>query len=246
MSRMIIQEWFVFFFPLTSLFLLVASFLIPCLYYSRQSCSDERSGVIFEFQEQWSRRWQRAYKRTRKSNWMFSNICSQTSHGSDVPQNLSCLVLQWSVRLWRMEGSFRSSAPGQNQPSKGQGNLQEEGERFEEATLLIGGGRQCGPGWEKHRKQRARKHSPSRWKWQKRVFLARSEASGRPGGVISSNQNCLGCSSLSRKITFTRSAPSLELKSLGQCFPDVRLRICPRTKCGNFFTSFQKKSVYQK
>ena len=63
-----------------------------------------------------------------------------------------------------MEGSFRSSAPGQNQPRKGQGNLQEEGERFEEATLLIGGGRQRGPGWEKHRKQRARKHSPSRWK----------------------------------------------------------------------------------
>ena len=56
----------------------------------------------------------------------------------------------------------------------------------------------------------------------------------------------LGCNSLSRKIIFTRSATSLELKSLGQCFPDMRLRICPRTKCGNFFTSFQRKSVYQK
>ena len=50
-----------------------------------------------------------------------------------------------------MEGSFQSSAPGQNQPRKGQSGLREEGERFEEATLLIGGGRQHGPGWEKQK-----------------------------------------------------------------------------------------------
>lgn len=54
-----------------------------------------------------------------------------------------------------MEGSFRSSAPDQNQPRKGQGGLQEEGEGFEEATLLIGGERQHGSGLEKHVKQRA-------------------------------------------------------------------------------------------
>ena len=54
-----------------------------------------------------------------------------------------------------MEGSFRSSAPDQNQPRKDQGGLREEGERFEEATLLIGGERQHGSELEKHVKQRA-------------------------------------------------------------------------------------------
>ena len=228
--------------PWTFLFLLIASFLIPCLFYSRQSCSDRRSGVISEFQGQWSRRWERAYKRTRKSNWVF-----QTSHGSEVPQNLSCLVLQWSVRLWWMEGSFRSSAPDQNQPRKDQGGLREEGERFEEATLLIGGERQHGSGLEKHVKQRA-PETLSLWVTA-RDRKGPCQIRKLQGGLGHSSlliRIALGCSSLSRKITFTRSAPSLELKSLGQRFSDVRLRICPRTKCGNFFTSFQRKPVYQK
>lgn len=146
-----------------------------------------------------------------------------------------------------MKGSFQSSAPGQNQPRKGQSGLREEGERFEEATLLIGGGRQHGPGWEKHRKQRAPETlSESLEVTEKGLPCQIRKLQGGLGESFPLVRIALGCNSLSRKIIFTRSAPSLELKSLGQCFPDMRLRICPRTKCGNFFTSFQRKSVYQK
>ena len=127
------------------------------------------------------------------------------------------------------------------------GGLWEEGERFEEATCLVGGRRQHGPGWEKHIKQRV-PETVSLWVIgsDRKGPCQIKKLQGGLGESFPLIRIALGCNCLSRKITFTRSAPSLELRSLSQCFSDMRLRICPRTKCGNFITSFQRKSIYQK
>ena len=177
--------------PWTFLFLLVPSFLIPCLYYSRQSLSDQRSGLISEFQEQWRRRWQRAYKRTRKSNWvfyLFSNISWIWSSSESLL--LSSAVVCEAL----MDGGIFQVFSLRSKSAK------------ERPGWFVGGRREVWRGhfpcwrqkatWarvgETHKtKGTGNSVSLSHWKWQKRA-LPDQKASGRPGGVISSNQNCLG------------------------------------------------------
>lgn len=187
------QEWlyksgFFFSSPWTFLFLLIASFLIPCLFYSRQSCSDRRSGVISEFQGQWSRRWERAYKRTRKSNWVFSNISWIWSSSE------SLLLSSAMVCEALMDGGIFPVFSPRSKSAK------------ERPGWFAGGRRKVWRGHFTHWRRKAtwvragetcktkgtgNTVSLSHCTWQKRA-LPDQKASGRPGALISSNQNCLG------------------------------------------------------
>lgn len=77
-------------------------------------------------------------------------IHSHTSRESEVPKNRSCFVLRSCVRLWWMEGSFRSSACPRSKSAKERPVWLGEGRRgVEEAGFLVRGGRQLRPAWWK-------------------------------------------------------------------------------------------------
>ena len=146
MSGFIIQESVFLLGPFW--FLLVVSFLISSLYYSRQNFGDWRRGGFSESEEQWSRRC-REYV-TCKSNpgfYLFLNF-SRIWCSSEW-----LLLCSETEREALMDGGIFNIC--QPKPAKERPSRFGEGRKKEWTGFLRGGGRHRRSGWEKCVKQRA-------------------------------------------------------------------------------------------